>query len=123
MGITDFFDSCLDAPWINRRDRWGAISRDDSKVYFCIWKHEIEHREDGRRYAKLLIGGEGKTGYNERRDKHIPHVRNGAEAWAIIRTSKPIKDGNAPVAKCYDPTPVRAQLIDLDGEAWLRLEP
>jgi len=118
LRITAFFDSCLDAPLRNSRWSWGAVSRDERKVYLRVWKEQIASL-DGARHVKVLRGDNTKQGYRER-ERHLQRIKEGAEVWCVLCRHKPPGAGSRIAS--FDRTPIRAQLIDRDGSAWLRLE-
>lgn len=122
MTISAFFES-LDAPLVNRRWSWGAVSRDGSSVYLRVWKHEILI-EEGARYVTLdpfFHHGHkpARLGYRERLG-HVRLIKDGRKTYCILCYAR---DPQAPRKRIagFCETPIPGTLAPWNDNCWLKL--
>jgi hypothetical protein len=89
LSISEFFKIRLNAPLINTRWSWGALSQDKEKVYLSIWADEITVA-DGKTWVIILNNDLITSPAKQERIDHIDLIKNGLSAYALIKIAKDV---------------------------------
>ncbi len=102
LSLTEFFKIKLNAPMLNNRWSWGAVSADKSVVYLSVWQDEIKRdvpKDPASETWVDLLWNEGLwsevNGASMARDErstHIELIKSGLPAYALIKI---VRDVNA----------------------------
>lgn len=100
LSITEFFKIRLNAPLLNSRWSWGAVSADKSAVYLSVWQDEI-HRDDPKdphspTWVYVLWGeqewkdkNDGSLARDER-VRHLELIKAGTPGYAVVKVAKDV---------------------------------
>ena len=89
LSISEFFKIRLNAPLVNTRWSWGALSEDKKKIYLSIWADEITVA-DGKTWVIILNNDLNTSPAKQERIDHIDLIKNGLAAYALIKIAKDV---------------------------------
>lgn len=89
LSISEFFKIRLNAPLVNTRWSWGALSEDKKKIYLSIWADEITVA-DGKTWVIILNNDLKTSPAKQERLDHIDLIKNGLSAYALIKIAKDV---------------------------------
>ena len=87
LSISEFFKIRLNAPLVNTRWSWGALSEDKKKIYLSIWADEITVA-DGKTWVIILNNDLNTSPAKQERIDHIDLIKIAKDVTAIPRDMK-----------------------------------
>jgi putative restriction endonuclease len=122
--ISHFYEQVLGAHLSNTRWSWGAVDRENNRIYLRVWRDEFETYDEGERVVVLLdVPRTSSPGYKERKN-HLAQIKNGAEGFGVVCTAVDTKTkGARTIASFDDRLLVRLGAESRDhGRMFLRVE-